>query len=164
MSNNVKLDREEQQRQDKIRAIETIINTLERNFKRHESVDDPVIRYTLLVDKLCLAVDLAMAALDNFSDDVPDNLKSRITNLSSHLNNDLISLMEWIRQPVYSPDHPHGQFMMRQSQQSFNNHNSQISNQPLPPMNNNINQGAEQNMNRNMSQSMSVDMNPRLNF
>jgi hypothetical protein len=103
----------------KIQEFEPLLHGLERNLKRTDSIEDPVIKYSLLVDKLCMFMDTAMCLMESHMNDAPDDFKARLHRVSDKINDDLTSLMSWIRQPIYSPDHPYGRNVMKDAASSF---------------------------------------------
>lgn len=106
--------------------LDMILRILEKNMDRSRSIKDPVTRFTLLVDKLCLSIDVIMSILESGHSKIPDDpkykdLKSRMDKVGLNINKDLNDLMSWIQQPVYSPDHPLGSDLMEKSKAHFEN-------------------------------------------
>lgn len=105
--------------------IASVINTAENIFNRQRKIDDPIIRYSLFVDKLSMVLDASSGFLKGFTDDekYPSDLRDRIDHLSNTIHKDLDDLMEWIRHPIYSPDHPYGDKIMDKSKDDFKSNN-----------------------------------------
>ena len=103
----------------KIQAIESALHVFNSCGERHRRSKDPVIRATLLVDKLSTIVDIAMGVLLSQNADLSDDLKVRIKSTSQMVSGELDFLMDWISSPVYSPDHPFGNTMMKGSEKNF---------------------------------------------
>ena len=93
----------------------------EKMFDRMTNIQDPVVRHSILVDKLCMIIDLAMAALENYDEYFDENLQGRVDALSRDVQNELKSLLSWIQSPVHSPDHPFGQAEMKRTQGHYYN-------------------------------------------
>lgn len=106
-----------------VKVINAALGVCESILSRQRNIEDPTLRYSMFVDKLLMFLDIGIglgkATLDD--DDYPDELKERFEKLSEMLTNDLNSLMKWIQNPVYSPDHPYGNSMMKSSENNFNN-------------------------------------------
>lgn len=118
-------DRKERERKELKKQIEFILNTLDNTMYRYNNIKDPAIKFTLFVDKLCFSIDIAIGALKAYacSDDenwiLDADLEERITKSASYLQNEMNKLIDWIQSPIYSPDHPYGEQLMKQSKESF---------------------------------------------
>ena len=84
-------------------------------------IEDPVLIYSLFVDKLSLVLDIGTGVMKGYIDDdkYPIELRDRIGNLSVTVQKDLEDLMKWIRHPIYSPNHPYGNKIMDRSKDNF---------------------------------------------
>ena len=115
---------EKQKKQNKesfILAANMFINFYGNISKRHNTIKDPATRYALFVDKLCLSIDAGLALLTTKMDelDIEPELKIKVEDSSAKLQEELNSLMSWITQPVYSPDHPYGGQIMKAASCDF---------------------------------------------
>ena len=96
-------------KEENIRILRGITNCLDNIFSRQRTIDDPCLRSCLFVDKLSLSLDIAMGMLQAMSEeDVPLDLQQKILNNSKIIGEELTYLMQWVRSPTYSPDHPFG--------------------------------------------------------
>jgi hypothetical protein len=111
---------------ERIAQAEAFACVFERGINRHNRTGDPVLRATLLFDKLCLIADMmssyiSSSAVDSDGNEIyPPELKNRIANCSKLLNTELDFILDWITSPTYSPDHPYGKHVMNSANDSFN--------------------------------------------
>lgn len=96
-----------------------ILSVAERILSRQTTIDDPVVRYSLFLEKLALAMDISLAVLDSQLNGLPETTKDKAHKLKNDINEELLSLMSWVRSPVYSPDHPYGNEMKKSAERSF---------------------------------------------
>lgn len=86
--------------------VKMILSTLRRTIERYHTKKDPVIKYTLIIDKFHVVVDILISMMmTNLKETTPE-IKDEINSLISILHDDLNSLEDWIQAPIYSPDHP----------------------------------------------------------
>lgn len=104
---------------DQIKSIEIMLSLVNNGIARHKRSGDPVLRTTLLVDKLCMIVDLGLAYINTQDDDLPLELIERITATSEMVTQELNFMLDWISHPVYSPDHPYGNNIMKEANKEF---------------------------------------------
>ena len=99
-----------------------IINLFDNIIKRHNSIKDPATKYALLVDKLCMSVDVGTAILMTLVNeyDIEEELKIKIEDKSQELQSHLNDLMQWTTHPCYGPDHPYGQKIMAEAKKDYN--------------------------------------------
>lgn len=113
--------REEKDLEEQIMVMKGIVEAVESVLSRQRKCKDPVVRYSLFVDKLLTILDVGMGMFKGLTDDekYPLELRTKINNLALTLQQDLADLMDWIQQPIYGPDHPYGNRMMRSSMNDF---------------------------------------------
>ena len=70
----------------------------------------------MLVVKLCRIVDVGLGFINN---DIPPELKERIITTSQMVTEELNFMLDWISNPVYSPDHPYGNKIMKEANKDF---------------------------------------------
>jgi hypothetical protein len=104
---------------DKIQGIEIVLSILNNGIARHKRSGDPVLRTTMLVDKLCTIVDVGLGYINTQDDDLPLELKERMTTTSQSITEELNFMLDWIAHPVYSPDHPYGNNIMKEANINF---------------------------------------------
>jgi hypothetical protein len=92
---------------------------LERTLGRGRKCDDPVIKHSLLVDKLLLTLDLLISYVETEASELDEECQKRVKRCADVIQNDLLELMSWIRNPVYSPDHPVGSSIMMEAKSDF---------------------------------------------
>lgn len=122
-------------------SIGVALNSL----KRLNSIEDPMLRYSLLVEGLRILMPAMMEAFkiklvnDNMElhDKMTDNeivesekhllYKIKINDQTIDQVDETIHLIDkyfdgfssWVRQPIYSPDHPYGNNIMKDSKNNF---------------------------------------------
>jgi hypothetical protein len=77
-------------------------------FLRGRKYQDPVMRSTILVDKLASMIEMLCAFLTT-SEEYTDEFNQEIMGIKRNIDTELDLLLEWIRSPHYSPDHVFGQ-------------------------------------------------------
>jgi hypothetical protein len=111
--------RKEEDLQLRIIAARAVLMVLNRGVNRHINCHDPVIRATLLFDKLCLIIDSLSAFAANANPDFPADLNKEIVEASSRVSTELDYVFQYILSPSYSPDHPFGNQVMHASESHF---------------------------------------------
>lgn len=96
---------------------DTVLSILENNFSRSKKLRDPVTRHIVFLEKLLMIQDVVLAGLNNFG--TTEDQEERVRNLAKEINDEIGSLIDWIQQPIYSPDHPVGAEMMKESKENF---------------------------------------------
>lgn len=109
-------------REDDIALMSAIMTGVESILKRQRKTDDPVVRYSMFLDKLLMVIDMGLGMVTVYTDkeEYPQEFKDRVKNLSDVVQKDLEELMEWIQHPHYSPDHPYGKKLMNDAGKDFN--------------------------------------------
>jgi len=109
-------------REDDIALMSAIMTGVESILKRQRKTDDPVVRYSMFLDKLLMIIDMGLGMVTVFTDkeEYPLEFRDRVKNLSGVVQKDLEELMEWIQHPHYSPDHPYGKSLMKNAKHDFN--------------------------------------------
>jgi hypothetical protein len=73
------------------------IVTLIKSIERYNKISDPVIKYTLVLDKFHMLLDLlATLTSSGTFDEVDDNLAQQMQNGIENIHNDLDGLESWI--------------------------------------------------------------------
>lgn len=103
---------EEQQK-----VLNVILTALESNLGRAKKIKDPVTRHILFLEKLLAIKDIFIAALENV--EMAEETKYRSQKLCTIIDEEVESLIDWIQQPIYSPDHPIGNNMMKEAGKDF---------------------------------------------
>lgn len=109
----------ERELKDKTRQIELVLGLINNGIERHNRSKDPVMRSTLLVDKLCTIIDVGLVALVINHEDLPDELKEKMKASANSIKNELNFLLDWIACPQYNPDHVYGDALMKGAQNNF---------------------------------------------
>lgn len=109
--------------EDNIALLKCGISVVENILNRQRNIDDPVVRYSIFVDKMSLILDMGYGVLKGYvdNDKYPVDLRDKLDKVCSDLQKDLDGLMSWVRKPVYSPNHPFGSQIMNQSNVDFKN-------------------------------------------
>ena len=125
LTDEVRRKREEEIRrrhEDNARNALTVLNVVELTLTRYKDEDDPVLRYSLVVDKLLLLIEIGMGVgRVALNEETGESLEvmGKFDKLTSELQKELKGLMHWIKSPIYSPDHPFGNQVMKESERSF---------------------------------------------
>lgn len=117
--------RKEKEMKERVRIINASLFVVESILNRQRRIEDPVLKYTVLVDKLLMLVDMGVGAMKGFvseNEKYPPELRDRLDNVAESLQNDLENLAKWIRHPIYSPEHPYGNGVMTRSKENFMAH------------------------------------------
>ncbi len=112
-------DKEKREKEQKEQAIRAALSAVENNFARAQRIRDPVTRNIVFLEKLLTVGDICIGALNTYGVDFPEDLKIRSENVTKLINTQIEGLIDWIQQPIYSPDHPIGNMMMKESEKSF---------------------------------------------
>lgn len=112
--------RKKSQLKEQIMVIEMVLGVVNNGIERHKRSVDPVMRSTLLVDKLCTIVDLGLVAMTLNHENLPDELKERMRDSADSIKKELDFLLDWISNPQYSPDHAYGNAVMKGASNNFN--------------------------------------------
>lgn len=137
MNTDNDLKKREKQRRDDMRFAASIIcNTIESMMKRTSIIKDPMSRHLLTADKLCVVIDIGYGLSKSFIEDklgqnneIDENenienqkIGERLDFCFKALQGKINEMVDWIQNPVYSPDHPgHGIEMMNKSKSDFVN-------------------------------------------
>ena len=107
--------------EDNIALLKCGLSTIKTILKRQRNIDDPVVRYSVFVDKLSLILDMGVGVLKGYvdNDKYPTELRDELNALYNDFQQDLDGLMSWVRKPIYSPDHPLGSQIMNESNNEF---------------------------------------------
>ena len=109
----------DKQRKNKEQKWKIIASTLGRIISRQKRNKDPVVRYSLLVNNICLGLEGLITYMEMKSEDMSEEVAEKMRTSSSILTNELYALFEWIQSPQYGPDHPFGNSVMKQTKQDF---------------------------------------------
>nr|QBK86637.1 MAG: uncharacterized protein LCMAC102_04330 [Marseillevirus LCMAC102] len=78
-------------------VIKTIVGLSDRILRRQQSFQDPVVRFSLLIDKLCLILDVGVAIVEVYADDMEPKLQEKIKSSSRNLSKELDDMFEWLK-------------------------------------------------------------------
>jgi len=103
------------------KLILSMIGAVERTLTRYKQVQDPVIRYSLFLDKFCILLELTLSTIEAITeiDEYPIEVRSKIRELIKDLQNEMLLLANWIQQPYYNPDSYVGEQMMQSAHRDF---------------------------------------------
>jgi len=101
--------------------ISIIVGVFEQTLERQKTMNDPVIRHIIFLEKLLLTMDIILTMLKEGSIKLSNSMKTRIDNVVRCMNNEIVNLQNWVQTPVYSPNHPFGEKMMKYVEEDFNN-------------------------------------------
>lgn len=124
------LSYEEKRRIEQKKEFETIARatmyTIQSMNRRHRAIEDPGTKYALLVDKLCVVLDISGGVLRGFMEEygVDPEIQAKIEETHENLQQELDGLMKWVVNPnAYSPDHVFGNAVMRGAQNDMESRN-----------------------------------------
>ena len=127
-----KRDREyrERQRDDTEKIIRAVLNSVTSIFSRQMKIDDPVIRYSLFVDKLSISLDIMFGVMSSVLHDdkypYSDDILSQTEKVKKIVQNELDNLMTYMRSPSYDADAPYGKNLVENMTKKFTQHCSEI--------------------------------------
>jgi len=97
--------------------VAEIIDTILKRIQTHK---DPVIRYTLLLDKFSTMLELGFTSSTVLSDStIPSDKYSRLKSTFDKLQKELEDFSDYIRTPHLNPDHPVGNNIMNSAATNF---------------------------------------------
>ena len=100
-------------------VIGIIVNSLKAVFNRYRQEDDPVLRYTMFLDKFQLFLDIILGTTKTLVNRYDPLLQQHIDEIVTNMRKDFLDLNKWIKSPQYSPDHPYGNKLMKEAQLDF---------------------------------------------
>lgn len=114
-------EKENLRREAEIRFLSGIMTGIESIIQRQRKVDDPIVRNSMLLDKLLTVIDIGFGMLMAYTDrgGYPDEFQNRITDLFGNIQTELESLLKWVQHPQYSPDHSFGKVIMTKSETDY---------------------------------------------
>ena len=101
------------------RHILTIVRIFNKSLARQRHQDDPVMRYTLFVEKFAMAIDCMTVFFEQETHGLSPDVINQARKVGEEVEKELNSLMDWIRTPHYSPDHAVGTRIMERSEKAF---------------------------------------------
>jgi hypothetical protein len=101
--------------------IQFVLDLFDSIFARQKRMKDPVVRYSLLCDKLAMIPELLIATLKSkyMGEGVNIELMKRLVESGDKFSNEITSMMEWIAQPHYSPYTEFGESIMKEAKEEF---------------------------------------------
>lgn len=126
------LSREGNRAKFRIESMIAIVAATRRSSNRVKNCD-PIVRNTLLVDRMCTIIDVSFTLLSCFINNTNENLEEKdqipqekikewlrhVGKIDREWNDDMNALIEYIQQPMFSPDHPKGAGLLRESKENF---------------------------------------------
>lgn len=104
--------------------VELVLSIISKTMNRYRSAKDPVMRFSLFVDKFCLLLEIATSMLESklfidarFAN--AEDLRKQAKELSTRIQDEMTALQMWIQNPHYDPDHPLGNEMMTAAGSNF---------------------------------------------
>ena len=131
-----------------IETTETMIQAISKMVTRMSKIKDPVARFSVITTLFSMIADMATSFLKiklsksikglNYNNNPPEERKKAIEDLISrkdkleHDGDKLIEIVdkildglsEWIQNPIYSPDHPLGNNIMKDAKSDFTDRHS----------------------------------------
>lgn len=85
----------------KYKSIEMFVNTVSVMMERYRNIDDPQLKYSLIVDKFMITLDIMLGALTSLydNDTLPPSLREKITKFINETKGDLQNLQYYIAHP-----------------------------------------------------------------
>jgi hypothetical protein len=107
-----------------------VANTVELMLNRIQKHEDPVIRYTLLLDKFNSMLEIGISVATTL-ETLPIETSIRIKEVFAKLQAELDLFADYIKKPHISPDHPVGIQILKNGKNSFNSHSLNPENKDL---------------------------------
>lgn len=117
--NEVLIDLQKREKDDREKAMNIFLEMVKNNLARLDKIKDPMTRHTLFLEKLLTIADISAGVTNTTAVNVSEELKTKIATVMTIFNRHVDSLLEWIQSPVYSPDHPVGNMMMKGCEKDF---------------------------------------------
>jgi len=112
---------EAENRKIKERHIGTIVRIFNKSLTRQRRQNDPVMRYTLFVEKFAMALDCFTVFLEEEAHGLSPDVINQAKKVGEEVEEELNNLMDWIRAPHYSPDHTVGAQIMKECEKHLSN-------------------------------------------
>jgi hypothetical protein len=84
-----------------LREFNNVVKVYTKLLNRQKKINDPTIRYVLLIDKLCTVIDIGFSIIECNSENFPKNVYSQFQIMSNDLTNELDNLVSWVQSPNY---------------------------------------------------------------
>jgi hypothetical protein len=127
---------------DSLEKLRTVVRVCGAILKRYKDTEDPVIRYTLFLDKFQIIVDMligvissnvifkefemeradpGITTLQEYSDfKVKEQaIKDEINTIAETLRDELSKLSDYIQRDMYAPDHNAGSKLMKEAKADY---------------------------------------------
>lgn len=99
--------------------LNIVLSIMEASLSRLDIVNDPMAKHLMFLDRLSIMSDMAMAGLSTAMTKVTPETKERCRLTIETFNDKIKGLVEWVQTPSYHPDHPYGNNIMKESEESF---------------------------------------------
>ena len=96
-----------------------VTSTLESGLKRMKTIRDPMTRHTVCLDRILILFDVIIGSMKVGLASLPPDLLVKSEAVLLEYQKEMESLLDWIQQPAYSPDHIVGASIMNDAQTSF---------------------------------------------
>jgi hypothetical protein len=93
-------------------SLKSIVKILEIGNNRLKKINNPVTRYSLLLDRLCTISDVGLGVLEANCDD--PELLEQVKREFAFFQEEINRMMVWIESPSLTPDEPMGEALMRE--------------------------------------------------
>lgn len=103
------------------RTIKGVIDVVKASINRDRRIKDPMVRNMMFLKNLTLLLDAGAIAATAISTEMEldESNQREINNLNKMINEGITALMNWIQNPIYGPNHPYGEQMMKNAQEDY---------------------------------------------
>lgn len=78
-------------------SIKLLLNIYKNTINRYQHINDNSIKFTLLIDKLCIIIDICMSTFETFGKQkIHDDIKDELNTITRDLQNELGKLAGWV--------------------------------------------------------------------
>lgn len=114
---------EEKQRKGMTPTIKTLLQTVNNSLERYDKIRDPIARNMILLDKLCVGMDVMVSAAEVMPEEAGFDkaLCKDIAETAQKIKVAINQLFDWIQHPTYTKEHPIGLEMMNNGQSKLEN-------------------------------------------
>jgi hypothetical protein len=102
-----------------LKGYTIVMKFVDLMLQRIQNQTDPVIRYSLILDKFSTMLELGFTIATTAEDNIPSDKFYQMNETFNNLQKELRDMAEYIRTPHLSPEHPVGNNMMKSSEAEF---------------------------------------------
>jgi hypothetical protein len=102
-----------------LKGYTIVMKFVDLMLQRIQNQSDPVIRYSLILDKFSTLLELGFTVATTLEDNIPSDKFYQMNETFNKLQKELRDMADYIRTPHLSPEHPVGNNMMKSGDDDF---------------------------------------------